>query len=303
MNIDNVKPNSFQAWVIASRPLTWGVAIAPVITGLAIALSDTGIFHPLIAFLTALLAILMQVISNMENDAGYTKRKAERSNRKGLPRATSLGLLTIRQVETAIVILGLIALAITMYFIFAVSWVFLVITVASIAAAYLYMGGPKPIAYTPLGELVVLLFFGLIAIGGTYYLQVQTLSINIVVVGCALGLIAAAVLLVNNYRDRIHDESINRQTLVVVLGPQRAELLYRFMLFAPYMLIGTLVAMDLNRWPYLLVLASLPAAIKLPEQLKSKEGFELNAVLFSTVKLELRFAITLTIGALLHWAL
>ena len=289
--------------MIASRPLTWGVAIAPVITGLAIALSDTGIFHPLIAFLTALLAILMQVISNMENDAGYTKRKAERSNRKGLPRATSLGLLTIRQVETAIVILGLIALAITMYFIFAVSWVFLVITVASIAAAYLYMGGPKPIAYTPLGELVVLLFFGLIAIGGTYYLQVQTLSINIIVVGCALGLIAAAVLLVNNYRDRIHDESINRQTLVVVLGPQRAELLYRFMLFAPYMLIGTLVAMDPSRWPYLLVLASLPAAIKLPEQLKSKEGFELNAVLFSTVKLELRFAITITIGALLHWAL
>ena len=289
--------------MIASRPLTWGVAIAPVITGLAIALSDTGIFHPLIAFLTALLAILMQVISNMENDAGYTKRKAERSNRKGLPRATSLGLLTIRQVETAIVILGLIALAITMYFIFAVSWVFLVITVASIAAAYLYMGGPKPIAYTPFGELVVLLFFGLIAIGGTYYLQVQTLSINIIVVGCALGLIAAAVLLVNNYRDRIHDESINRQTLVVVLGPQRAELLYRFMLFAPYMLIGTLVAMDPSRWPYLLVLASLPAAIKLPEQLKSKEGFELNAVLFSTVKLELRFAITITIGALLHWAL
>ena len=69
--------------MIASRPLTWGVAIAPVITGLAIALSDTGIFHPLIALLTALLAILMQVISNMENDAGYTKRKAERSNRKG----------------------------------------------------------------------------------------------------------------------------------------------------------------------------------------------------------------------------
>ena len=289
--------------MIASRPLTWGVAIAPVITGLAIALSDTGIFHPLIAFLTALLAILMQVISNMENDAGYTKRKAERSNRKGLPRATSLGLLTIRQVETAIVILGLIALAITMYFIFAVSWIFLVITVASIAAAYLYMGGPKPIAYTPLGELVVLLFFGLIAIGGTYYLQVQTLSINIVVVGCALGLIAAAVLLVNNYRDRIHDESINRQTLVVVLGPQRAKLLYRFMLFAPYILIGALVAMDPSRWPYLLILASLPAAIKLPEQLKSKEGFELNAVLFATVKLELRFAITLTIGALLHWAL
>ncbi|MBO7173461.1 MAG: 1,4-dihydroxy-2-naphthoate octaprenyltransferase [Burkholderiaceae bacterium] len=289
--------------MIASRPPTWGVAIAPVITGLAIALSDTGLFNPFVALLTALLAVLMQVISNLENDAGYTKRKAERSNRKGLPRATSLGLLTIRQVETAIVFLGVIALAITLYFIFAVSWVFLAITLSSIAAAYLYMGGPKPIAYTPFGEVVVLLFFGLIAIGGTYYLQVQTLSTNIIVVGAALGLIASAVLLVNNYRDRIHDQSINRKTLVVVLGTKKSELVYQFMLFAPYALITALVMMDVSRWPYLFVLASLPSALTLPNQLKTKEGIELNAVLFSTVKLELRFALTLTLGALAHWAL
>ena len=289
--------------MIASRPPTWGVAIAPVITGLAIALSDTGICHPLTALLTALLAVLMQAITNMENDAGYTKRKAERSNRKGLPRATSLGLLTIRQVETAIVVLGVLALAVTIYFIVAVSWVFLPITLASIAAAYLYMGGPKPIAYTPFGEIVVLLFFGLTAIGGTYYLQVKTLSINIIIVGMALGLIAAAVLLVNNYRDRIHDESINRRTLVVVLGTKRSEWIYQFMLFAPYALIVAIVLMDPSRWPYLLVLASLPAALMLPTRLKTKEGYELNEVLFSTVKLELRFAITLTIGALLHWIL
>ena len=289
--------------MIASRPPTWGVAIAPVITGLAIALSDTGICHPVTALLTALLAVLMQAITNMENDAGYTKRKAERSNRKGLPRATSLGLLTIRQVETAIVVLGVLALAVTIYFIVAVSWVFLPITLSSIAAAYLYMGGPKPIAYTPFGEIVVLLFFGLIAIGGTYYLQVQALSINIIIVGAALGLIAAAVLLVNNYRDRIHDESIKRRTLVVVLGEKRSEWIYQFMLSAPYTLIGAIVCMDVSRWSYLLVLASLPAALKLPKLLKSKEGYELNEVLFSTVKLELRFAITLTIGALTHWAL
>ena len=289
--------------MIASRPPTWGVAIAPVITGLAIALSDTGLFNPFVALLTALLAVLMQVISNLENDAGYTKRKAERSNRKGLPRATSLGLLTIRQVETAIVFLGVIALAITLYFIFAVSWVFLAITLSSIAAAYLYMGGPKPIAYTPFGEVVVLLFFGLIAIGGTYYLQVQTLSTNIIVVGAALGLIASAVLLVNNYRDRIHDQSINRKTLVVVLGTKKSELVYQFMLFAPYALITALVMMDVSRRPYLFVLASLPSALTLPNQLKTKEGIELNAVLFSTVKLELRFALTLTLGALAHWAL
>lgn len=303
MDIENIKPNSFKAWMMASRPPTWGVAIAPVITGLAIALSDTGQIKPLIALLTALLAVLMQVISNMENDAGYTKRKAERSNRKGLPRATSLGLLTIRQVESAIALLSLIALAITLYFIVSVSWVFLVITLASIAAAYLYMGGPKPIAYTPFGELVVLIFFGLVAIGGTYYLQVQSLSTNVLIVGTALGLIGAAVLLVNNYRDRVHDASINRKTLVVVLGDQWAIKFYYLMLFVPYLLIMTLVAIDPSRWPYLFVLVSIPSALSLPKALVSKSGLELNSVLFSTVKLELKFAITLTVGAVLHFLL
>ncbi len=289
--------------MIASRPKTWGVAISPVLTGLAIALSDTGLFDPFIAFLTALLAIVMQVISNMENDAGYTKRKAERSNRKGLPRATSLGLLSIQQVERAIVFLAIIALAITAYFIFAVSWGFLIITLASIAAAYLYMGGPKPIAYTPFGEVVVLLFFGLIAVCGTYYLQVQTISFNVLIVGLALGLIASSVLLVNNYRDRLHDASINRQTLVVILGEKKSLVVYQCFLYIPYLLVLGLVFVQLDRWPYLISFASLPAVISLPRLLKNNEGYELNSVLFSTVKLELLFALTLTVGALLHYTL
>ena len=216
MTIDTIKPHSFGAWLIAIRPKTWGVAVAPVLAALAVSLSDTGIFHPLTALLTAALAILMQIITNMENDAGYTKRKAERTNRKGLPRATSLGLLTVQEVETGIKLLALIALLITGYFIYLTQWFFLAITVLSIAAAYLYMGGPKPIAYTPFGELTVLIFFGLVATCGTYYLQQQTLSWVIVVVSFALGLIAAAVLCVNNYRDRVHDASIGRNTLCVV---------------------------------------------------------------------------------------
>lgn len=157
-DVENVSAHSVKAWLLAIRPKTFGVAVAPVLASLAVCLSDTGFINPVTAALTALLAIVMQAITNMENDSGYTKRKAERTNRKGLPRATSLGLLSIKEVEIGILIASLIGVAITIYFIYLTHWFFLLVTVASIAAAYLYMGGPRPIAYTPYGELLSLSF-------------------------------------------------------------------------------------------------------------------------------------------------
>lgn len=300
MNLDSIKPGSPAAWLLAIRPKTFGVAVSPVIAALAVTLSDTGKVNILVAILTALLAILMQAITNMENDAGYSKRKAERGNRKGLPRATSLGLLSVQEVELAIKITGLFALAITGYFIYITHWVFLLITVASIAAAYLYMGGPKPIAYTPYGEIVVFIFFGLTAVCGTYYLQLSDISVTVTIVGCALGLMASAVLCVNNYRDRKHDESIERYTMAVVLGKELSILAYKLMLFVPYGLMLAIVALDSSRYPYLLSWVTLPIAWKLPKALITKDGIELNGTLFATVKLEVLFAVTLTAGAMLH---
>lgn len=300
MNPENVAAHSVGAWLLAIRPKTFGVAVAPVLASLAVCLSDTGIINPLTAILTGLLAIVMQAITNMENDAGYTKRKAERSNRKGLPRATSLGLLSIKEVELGIRIAAVIGIAITLYFIYLTHWFFLFITLASIAAAYLYMGGPRPIAYSPYGEIVVFIFFGLVATSGTYYLQVQDISVNILIVGCALGLIASAVLCVNNFRDREHDESIRRYTMAVVLGRSLTIAAYRLMLFVPYALILCIVVMDWTRYPYLLVFITLIKAWRLPLDLATKSGYELNSTLFATVKLEVLFALTLTIGALIH---
>lgn len=300
MNPENVTAHSVGAWLLAIRPKTFGVAVAPVLASLAVCLSDTGIINPLTAILTGLLAIVMQAITNMENDAGYTKRKAERSNRKGLPRATSLGLLSIKEVELGIRIAAVIGIAITLYFIYLTHWFFLFITLASIAAAYLYMGGPRPIAYSPYGEIVVFIFFGLVATSGTYYLQVQDISVNILIVGCALGLIASAVLCVNNFRDREHDESIRRYTMAVVLGRSLTIAAYRLMLFVPYALILCIVVMDWTRYPYLLVFITLIKAWRLPLDLATKSGYELNSTVFATVKLEVLFALTLTIGALIH---
>ena len=128
----------------------------------------------------------------------------------------------------------------------------------------------------------------------------QDISVNILIVGCALGLIASAVLCVNNFRDREHDESIRRYTMAVVLGRSLTIAAYRLMLFVPYALILCIVVMDWTRYPYLLVFITLIKAWRLPLDLATKSGYELNSTLFATVKLEVLFALTLTIGALIH---
>ena len=199
--VPGVKPGSFAAWCVSFRPKTLGIAAAPVAVGLAVSAAVTHTFDIVVAIATLALSLLMQAISNMENDAGYTKRRAERKTRKGLPRSTANGWLTVEQVERMIKILIGVVVLDTLFLIYVGGWVMMVISAASVIAAYAYMGGPKPIAYTPFGELVVLIFFGLTAVCGTYYLQAGALSFNSVLLGVALGSVAAAVLAVNSWRD------------------------------------------------------------------------------------------------------
>ncbi len=293
-------PGAFKAWMTAARPKTWGVALAPVFIGLSCALMDTGRIDFLVAAATALLSVLMQAITNMENDAGYTKKKAETGNRTGLPRATSLGWLTVAQVERGIKLLAAIALLDTAYLISVGGWIMALITVSSIICAYCYMGGPKPLAYTPFSEFCVFLFFGLTAVCGTYYLQTGVLSGACIALASAMGMIATAVLVVNNYRDIEHDASIGRKTLAVVLGLKRTETLYATLLLAPFVLIAVTAA-NLAAWPLIIVAAAIPKAMQLIRILPTKRAYELNPVLFATVKLELMFSALLTAGSLLQW--
>ena len=210
-------PGLIRSWLAFTRPKTWLIAVSPVIASLALAWSETKTFAPLTALFTISIAILMQAISNMENDLGYAERNAERGNRRGLPRATTMGWISLPTARIAIRIGALLALINTAVLIWIGGWVFLLIGLASLIAAYSYMGGPKPIAYTPFGELVVLVFFGLTAVCGTYFLQTGSISTNACLLGLALGSIASGVLAVNNFRDYEHDSSIGRNTLAVVI--------------------------------------------------------------------------------------
>lgn len=297
-NTEAVEPGSVKAWMAFTRPKTWGVAIAPVIAALSLALFETGRFDGLTAFFTMTIALLMQIISNMKNDLGYTEKKAETGNRRGLPRATSQGWISVSAARRAILALIMLALLNTAVLIWLGGWIFALIGIASVVAAYSYMGGPKPIAYTPFGELTVLVFFGLTAVCGTYYLQTFTVSANAVLLSVALGSIAAAVLAVNNWRDRVHDKSIGRRTLAVVLGDKTFTTAFRVMTALP-LVIGFVMAATPGFWPILLVLGCLPQCLPLWRQFGTLQHEALNATMFGCVKYELAYSVLFSIGALL----
>lgn len=293
------RPGSFAAWMACIRPKTLGIAVAPVAVGLSVSAAVTHTFDVVVAVATLLLSILMQSISNMENDAGYTKKKAERASRKGLPRATANGWLTVAQVERMIKVFAGIVLADTAFLIWQGGWVMLVISLASITAAYAYMGGPRPIAYTPFGELVVFIFFGPVAVCGTYWLQTHDLALEPFLAGSALGVIAAAVLAVNNFRDLHHDQEVGRKTLAVLIGFKAMHHTYCGMLVAGFVLVAAMIAFTPRLFGAGLVLVCIPLTAKLIRELGHKTGNELNAVMFGTIKLELLFALTLTLGCLI----
>ena len=291
-----IEKSSLAAWIMCSRPKTWAIALSPVFVGLAVALFDTHTIDWSVALATLLLSVLMQAISNMENDAAYTRRNAERSNRKGLPRATSLGLLSVARVEKAICLLGVFVAVDTIFLMISGGWVIVLISIASIVAAYLYMGGPKPLAYTPLSELVCFIFFGITAVCGTYYLQTHSLSVSCFLASCAVGSFATAVLVINNYRDIVHDASVNRRTLAVLLGPEKTRLLYTCLVLFPFASCFGMILSDYRLLTVAIVLLPLPACLHLMKTLPKTQGEALNVVLFSTVKLELFFSVLLALS-------
>lgn len=177
MTADSIKPGSLQAWLAFTRPKTWGVAVAPVLAALTLSVYETNELHWETAFFTLTIALLMQIVSNMKNDLGYTEKKAETGNRKGLPRATSFGWISVDLAKKAISFTIALSLINTIILVYFGGWMFLIIGIISVIAAFTYMGGPKPIAYTPFGEITVMIFFGLTAVCGAYYLQTHTLSL------------------------------------------------------------------------------------------------------------------------------
>jgi 1,4-dihydroxy-2-naphthoate octaprenyltransferase len=192
--------------------------LSPVLAGTAIAWHDSGrvLWLPLLA--AALGAALIQIGTNLFNDVGDFRRGTDTLDRLGPKRATAEGWLGADVVEAAAWLAFALAFACGIYLVWHGGWPIVVIGLASLAAGWAYTGGPAPIAYRSLGEVFVFIFFGLVAVGGSYYLQTLTLRPVVLTAATLVGLHAAAVIAVNNYRDRDGDARNGKNTLAVLLG-------------------------------------------------------------------------------------
>lgn len=295
-----VRTGSLQAWAVAVRPRSLLVAISPVLVGGTLGYERTGGIDWLAALLVLGAALLMQVITNMQNDVGYTLRGGDRSGtRTGLPRATANGWLGVKDVQRAIVLAALLATALGLTLVAYRGWPVLAIGTASLLAALAYMGGPKPIAYTPFGELTVFVFFGLIAVTGTDWVLTGDVGRVSLIASVAIGALAAAALAVNNHRDIAHDRLVGRRTFAVAFGASGSCALYATLMLGAFALLP-LMAWQARAVTLLLPMLLLPSTMQLCHDFKRcPPGTAFNDILFRTFRLELWFAALLSTGALL----
>lgn len=284
-----------QAWFLALRPKTLTVSLSPVILGTAVAWHFQGrlLWGPLLAAIAA--AALIQVGTNLFNDVGDYLRGTDTPDRLGPPRATAQGWLTPAQVKAGAWLAFALALLCGFYLARHGGWPIVFIGLASLAAGWAYTGGPFPIAYRPLGEVFVWVFFGLVAVGGSYYLQTLTLTPLALFAATLVGLHAAAVITVNNYRDRDGDARNGKNTLAVRLGRPATRRLYSAEVLAPYALLP-LFAGSVG-WRAALPLLSLPLALKLVRSFhREAPGPVFNGILAATAGLQLAFALLLAVA-------
>jgi len=286
--------NRITAWWLAIRPKTLSLSATPVLLGLCLAWSETGRLRWEVAAATLLAALAIQIGTNLYNDAADHERGTDGPDRLGPPRATAQGWFSATRVKHGAALAFAVAFVLGIHLVTVGGWPILLLGLTSITAGYAYTGGPRPIAYSGSGELFVFLFFGLFAVTGSHYLQTAHWSPAALAGGAALGALAAAVLLVNNYRDLDSDRRAGRLTLCHRLGRAGARRLYATLLLAPFLLP---LARPAELWPALL---ALPGAILLIRRLYRVEtGPGLNRLLAHTAQLQLAFGLLLGIGLLL----
>jgi 1,4-dihydroxy-2-naphthoate octaprenyltransferase len=290
---------SVRIWLMAARPRTLPASVAPVLVGSSLAAHD-GPFHVL-RFAAALLgAIFIQVGTNLSNDYSDARRGADTEDRLGPVRVTAGGLVPPRQVLIATYVSFGVAVLVGTYLVAVAGWELLAVGAASILAGVLYTGGPRPYGYEGLGELFVFLFFGIVAVTGSYFVQRQRLPWEAFALAVPVGLLAAAILVVNNIRDLETDRRAGKRTLAVRLGRERARLIYGLMVYGAFLtgpvpwLLGSLSFRLLLPW------LALPLAVPIVRTVaQHTDGPSLNEALARTGMLQLVFCVLLSAGVLL----
>jgi len=248
-------------WLNAARPRTLPAAIAPVLVGTAAAVFVADKLPSWSLFVAALVAsILIQIGTNLANDYSDARRGADSADRLGPVRVTSAGLITPQRVLTATWIAFGLAALLGIYIASQSDWIILAVGAVSIAAGFLYTGGPKPYGYAGLGEIFVFVFFGLVAVNGSYFIQLEELAWLPFGLSVAVGLLSTAILVVNNVRDIDSDRRADKNTLAVRIGREKTRRLYVFLMLGAFFVLGLTIVLNDGPWLALLGLAGIPMA-------------------------------------------
>jgi 1,4-dihydroxy-2-naphthoate polyprenyltransferase len=292
-------PSGMRIWLMAARVRTLPASVAPVLVGTALA-GYLGVFHPL-RFVAALIgAMFIQVGTNLSNDYSDARRGADTEDRLGPVRVTAGGLVPPKRVLVATYVSFGIAVLAGAYLIAVAGWQLLLVGAASILAGVLYTGGPRPYGYEGLGEVFVFLFFGIVAVAGSFFVQLKHLDWEAFALAVPVGLIATAILVVNNIRDLETDRRAGKRTLAVRLGRDRTRILYAVIVYLAYVLAPvTWIFGPLSAWMFLPWL-SLPLAAGLVRTVRNRtDGTSLNEALARNGMLQLAFCVLFSAGLLL----
>lgn len=288
-------PNATTVWLSAARPRTLPVAVAPVVVGSALALAD-GVFDGVAALAAALGALLLQVGANFANDVFDFEKGADTHERIGPPRATQLGWVTPGQMRVATALAFAAAFIPGAYLVWVGGWPIVAVGVASVIAGLAYTGGPYPLGYHGLGDVAVFVFFGIVAVCGTYWVQALTLPAHAMAVSVLIGALATVPLAVNNLRDAATDARAGKRTLAVRFGARAVRTEVAALIATAY--IGCVMLWWVGQAPVgaLLALLTLPLALRFLSRLRISQAAELNPLLAESARLELAFALCLAAG-------
>jgi 1,4-dihydroxy-2-naphthoate polyprenyltransferase len=290
------RPTPFRIWLLAIRPATLPAALSGVVVGLGAALAVGTPFRLDTALGCLAVALLLQITANLANDLSDFRKGADTPARTGPIRVAAAGLVTERQLEIAIgltvALAGIVGLGLTLVG----GPVLLAIGLLAVVAALAYTGGPWPYGYRGLGEVFVFVFFGLVAVAGTAYLQAGRLEPLFIVAAIPVGALTTAILVVNNLRDIPTDAAAGKRTLAVVLGVRATRLEYAGLLFVAF-IVPVILAVAGRGLPVLLPVLALPLASPLLRTVRTfGEPRQLNLVLKGTARLALIFSLLFAVG-------
>lgn len=288
-------PSKIELWLLAIRPKTLPAAVAPVAVGSAVAIGD-GHFAIVPALFCLIGAMLLQIGVNLANDYFDFKNNIDSEERLGPVRVTQSGLILPAEVKRGMIFCLFLASLVFLYLAQQGGMPIVIIGIISVLAALAYSGGPYPLASNGLGELFVFIFFGLVAVGGSYFIQTGELTWQVMQATVPPGLLITAIMVVNNLRDIETDIKAGKKTLAVILGHSRTVTEYKLLLLFSYLVPPLMLLTDVTGIYILLPLLTLPLALVLIKRIESQKGARLNEVLAGTAKLSLFYSLLFSVG-------